>query len=299
MNDKTETSARWPWIAAGALGAGLLWRGLTRTNRQPLPGAEDQPATAFITGASSGIGAAYARQLGARGYDLIITARREEKLAALADEIRTAYGVSVTVVPADLSLPDDIRRLEALLREQPALDFVINNAGFGVRGTVGDTDIEKQTAMINVHVTSIYRLTHAAVPGMIARGRGAIINVSSIAGFMANPGAVNYSATKAYINTFTEALAAELRPHGIQVQALCPGFTYSEFHDTPEYEEFERSAFPEFMWATAEDVVADSLAALGSGPVLFVPGLANKALALSTRSRAARTVIGVARQWFK
>jgi hypothetical protein len=299
MNDDTTTSARWPWLAAGALGAALLWRGLARAGNGKLPGEGEQPGTAFITGASSGIGATYARQLAARGYDLIITARREEKLAALAAELRAAHGVAVRVVPADLSVPADIRRLEELIAEQTALDFLINNAGFGVRGRLGDTDVEKQTAMINVHVTSTYRLSHAAVPGMIARGRGAIISVSSIAGFMSNPGAVNYSATKAYINTFSEALAGELRPHGIQVQALCPGFTYSEFHDTPEYDSFSRSAFPSFMWADAEEVVADSLAALGSGPVVFVPGFINKVLAQTTRSRTARIIIGVAREWFK
>lgn len=293
--EKGKGKAWWPLaLAAGAVGAAATYRALREPQAGALPGA-DAPGTVFISGASSGIGAAFARRLADAGYDLIISARRAEKLEALAAELKEEYGIAVRVEPGDLSLSTDINRLEKLLAVTDDLDLVINNAGFGTNGALANMDVEKQADMVQLHVMAPMRLTRAALPGMMARQRGGIINVSSIAAFMSNPTSINYCATKAYLNTFSEGLQKEVASHGIQVQALCPGYTYSEFHDTPEYEAFNRSDFPELFWMTSDEVAAASLAALGSGDPIFVPGAVNKVLARATRSRTARLILGAIR----
>lgn len=230
------------------------------------------PGAALITGASSGIGAEYARQLAAAGHDLILTARREELLTALAEELRGLHGVAVEIVVADLAQPDGIERVEAAIVGRDDLGLLINNAGFGTNGRFLDVAVGRSLDMISVHITASVRLMKAALPGMVARGRGAIINVSSIAAFYTSAGGANYGASKAYLNSFSEALQNELAGTGVTVQALCPGFTYSGFHDTPEYTGFNRSAIPERMWMTAEEVVAESLESVGNGKVIVVPG---------------------------
>lgn len=230
------------------------------------------PGPALITGASSGIGAEFARQLAAAGHELILTARREELLTALADELRAAYGVAVEVVVADLAQPEGIERVEAAIAGREALGVLINNAGFGTNGRFLDVVIDRSLDMISVHITASVRLMKAALPSMVARGRGAIINVSSIAAFYNSAGGANYGATKAYLNSFSEALQNELVDTGVTVQALCPGFTYSGFHETPEYTGFDRSAIPQKLWMTAEAVVAESLESVGNGKVIVVPG---------------------------
>ncbi len=243
------------------------------------------PGTALITGASSGLGAEFARQLAARGHALILVARRADRLGALANELREQHGVAVEVLVADLSSPADTERVQARLRECDDLTLLINNAGFGTVGRFAEVELHKTVSMINVHVTAAARLAHAALPGMQRRRRGAIINVSSVAGFVPRAGSVNYGATKAFLTAFSEALHNEVAGTGVSVQALCPGFTYTEFHDTPEFRHDFRSAIPGFLWMNADAVVRISLEALPGGRAVVVPGWRNRALLALTRSR--------------
>lgn len=221
---------------------------------------------ALITGASSGIGAAFARKLASRGYDLILLARREERLRSLAAELKT----KADVVVADLALEEGIEAAERAIRGCATLDLLVNNAGFGTLGRFWEAEIEGQIRMHEVHVMATMRLTHAALAGMVSRGRGGVISVSSVAAFGQSPGNVSYCATKHWINSFTEGLDMELRSIGspVKVQALCPGFTITEFHDTLG---MDRSRIPAFLWMKADEVVEASLKALERAQVVVVP----------------------------
>lgn len=233
--------------------------------------------TAFITGASSGIGESFAKKLAELGYDLILTSRRGELLEKLARELEQKYGIGAETITADLSKLADIQKLEKHLAGVKNPEMLINNAGFGVRsGDFARTDIEKQTAMITVHITAPMRLCRAALPNMISNGKGFIINVSSVAAFTPIPKGINYGATKNYLNFFSVGLQRELKGTGVKVQALCPGFTYSGFHDTEEFEPHHRDQFPKIMWSSAEEVVDESLKALKSKKVIFIPGAKNR-----------------------
>src|SRR5579863_918613 len=186
--------------------------------------------TALITGASSGIGEAFARKLAARGYDLILVARREERLRTLAASLPG----HAEVLNADLACEAGLAAVERAIHECTRLDLLVNNAGFGTLGRFWEADIGGQVRMHEVHVMATMRLTHAALAGMVPRGRGGVISVSSVAAFGQSPGSVSYCATKAWINSFTEGLDMELRRlrSPVKVQALCPGFTATEFHET-------------------------------------------------------------------
>ncbi len=245
----------------------------------------DIPGTALITGASSGIGAVFARQLAARGHALILAARRADRLEALATELRQQHNITAEVLTADLACLSDLERVEHRLTNTNDLTLLINNAGFGTRGSFDQVEFARHLGMIDVHVIATVRLTHAALPGMKARGRGAIINVSSLAGFVPRKGSATYGATKAYLNSFSQALGEELRGAGVKVQALCPGFTYTEFHDTRAMEGFSRSEIPKMFWMSAEEVVAHSLAALERNQVICIPGLRNRVLKVATQNR--------------
>ncbi|MDQ2669915.1 MAG: SDR family oxidoreductase [Gemmatimonadota bacterium] len=228
---------------------------------------------ALVTGASAGIGREFAEQLAARGYDLVLVARDQARLTALAERLRER-GASSEVLTADLARDADVDRVVGRIRELPRLDLLVNNAGFGTRGTLAETAPGPQETMIRVHVLATMRLTQAALPGMVARGAGAIVNVASIAAFIASPRNVNYCATKAYVVTFTEGLAAELRGTGVRAQALCPGFTHSEFHARMAS---NKKAIPDFMWLDAPHVVRTSLDAVEhGGPTVVVPGVGYK-----------------------
>jgi hypothetical protein len=251
------------------------------------------PATALITGASSGIGAEFARQLAAQQYDLILVARREERLRALAAELERTHSIRTEILVADLSNLADIERVATRIAELETLDLLINSAGFGTPLRFAEAEAAKHVAMLEVHVVASTRLSRAALPGMIARDRGLIINVSSLAAFFPMPGSVTYCSTKAYLNTFSKALQAELDGTGVQVQALCPGFTYTEFHDTPEYANFSRSTIPKPFWMPAEKVVAASLEAARRGRVICIPGFQYRLIALLARSGLASLLLNI------
>lgn len=232
----------------------------------------DTKGTALITGASSGIGETFARKLAARGYDVVLVARRKEKLEALAAELTKTHGVKVDIVAADLIRPEDVERVCAAIRQRDDVSMLVNNAGFGTMGHFADVEIGKQIDMIQVHTIATEHLTHAALPGMIARGQGGIINVASMAAFLPMPNSVTYSGTKAFLVAFSEALHKEVSSKGVHVEALCPGLTYTEFHDAPEFKQFKRTDVARFLWLTADQVVEESLRALERGKVVWIPG---------------------------
>ncbi|GAP08403.1 MAG TPA: KR domain-containing protein [Anaerolinea thermolimosa] len=259
-----------------------------------------EPPIALITGASAGLGAAFARALAARGCDLILVARRAERLENLAQEVMHQTGLKAEPLCADLTRPEDLHRVEERIRRLPHLDYLINNAGFGVRGLFADSDLERQTAMANLHMLATMRLTRVALPGMLDRRRGNIINVSSLSAFITLPGSIHYSATKAYLNTFSEGLAREVSCLGIRVQALCPGFTLTEFHATPAYvsmRAYER--IPRFFWDPPEKVVEASLRHLPHGPVVFVPFFKNQVLAFGARLGLTGLFYRIVIGWFR
>jgi len=244
--------------------------------------------TALVTGASAGIGREFCRQLAARGYDLILVARDAQRLHALAAELTAAHGVRAEPLPADLSRDQDVDRIITQIDRTPALALLINNAGFGTVGSFADGDPTVQERMVRVHVLAPMRLVRAALPGMIEQRRGGIVNVSSIASFVYAAGSVNYCATKAYLTTFTEGLATELAGTGVQAQALCPGFTRTEFHQRigPRAGDHRR-----FLWMTAESVVRASLAQLDRrGSVVCVPGLGYRLMVALIRTLPRRAL---------
>jgi len=231
---------------------------------------------ALITGASSGIGAVFGRQLAARKYDLVLTARRAERLEALGRELAAECGVKCETLPADLSDEEGIAVVEGRVLEGD-VDLLINNAGFGIGKSFARADLAGQQAMVMVHVVAPMRLMHAARPAMIEGRRGGVINVASLAAFVSLPGNANYSATKAYLVRFSRAVHAEVKRKDVTVQVLCPGFTLTELHDDQARVQFERRG-PAFLWGSAEAVVRESLRAFDRRRSLCVPGRINKAL---------------------
>jgi short-subunit dehydrogenase len=232
--------------------------------------------SAMVTGASSGIGEAYARLLASLGYDLFIVARRIDRLISVAQELKDRYGVSVTVLQGDLCSENDLCKVEEKVRGTANLSVLINNAGFGTLGPFVDVDISKSLNMIALHVTAATRLVKAALPGMFARREGIIVNVASMAPFLPVSGNTIYNATKAYLIAFSECLQLEVESAGIRVQALCPGFTRTGFHSVDEYKNVDFSTIPSFLWMPADKVAALSWQALGNKKVIFIPGFINR-----------------------
>ena len=231
---------------------------------------------ALITGASSGIGAEFARQLAARRYGLILVARRKDRLEDLARSFEHSYKVQTEILQADLTLENDLAGVEQRIAAATDLELLVNNAGFGTRGKFFALDIATQDQMHRLHVMATMRLSHAALRGMAARNSGGIINVSSVAAFWQSPGSVSYCATKCWMNSFTTGLALELKSVGsqVRVQALCPGYTLSEFHDVAG---MDRKPVPASLWMRAEDVVSESLRGIERGTTIVVPGWRYKA----------------------
>jgi short-subunit dehydrogenase len=225
---------------------------------------------ALITGASAGIGATFARRLAHDGFALILVARRADRLDALARELGCAETIAV-----DLAADEGVVRVEQRIASEPRLELLVNNAGFGTKGRFHETPLAGQDAMHRLHVMATMRIARAALAAMIPRGHGAVINVSSVAGFGQSPGNVSYCSTKAWMNSFTEGLDLELKSAGspVRVQALCPGFTITEFQDVMG---MSRDGIPRWLWMRAEDVVDASLRGLERGKVFVVPGAVYK-----------------------
>lgn len=235
---------------------------------------------AVVTGASAGIGLAFAERLARDGWDLRLVARRRDRLEALTRKLKLQHRVAVELVAADLTRLDDLASLERRIARDRRVELVVNNAGMGDFGSFVERDRDVETAEIQLNTLAVMRLTHSALPGFLRRGRGAVINVSSTAGFQPCPHLAVYAATKAFLNSFTESLAVELSGTGVRIQALCPGFTRTEI--------FERagadvSGLPSFVWMDPHDVVDESLDALARGNVICVPGFANRALSSLSR----------------
>lgn len=223
-----------------------------------------------MTGASSGIGREIARQLAADGTGLVVVARDEQRLEELADEV----GVACDVLVADLASPGGVSLVEDRLRDTTdPVDLLVNNAGFGHQGTFHELDLEREAAVVHVNVVAVHRLAHVASVTMAAAGRGGVLNVSSMSGFMAAPGSATYAATKAFVTSLSEAMHAELQPHGVHVTALCPGFTRTEFQDRAGY---DTSNLPDFVWQSATDVAEAGLRGVASNRTVVVPGAMNK-----------------------
>ena len=227
---------------------------------------------AAITGASSGIGAVFARKLAARQHDVLLVARRRDRLEPLCAELQRDHGISANFLEADLAEPDALEAVAVRLASEPRLALLVNNAGFGTKGRFHEVPYEDQARMHRLHIDAILRLTRAALPGMVSRNSGAIINVSSVAAYARTPGNVSYCATKAWVSAFTEGIYLEMRNLGadVAIQALCPGYTYSEFHDVLKVD--RSSIAGQWLWMSAEDVVEASLQALPSRRLFVIPG---------------------------
>lgn len=236
---------------------------------------------AMVTGASSGIGEAFARQLAAAGSDLVLVARRKDRLETLAAEISSTWSRRVEVLAADLVDPVDLARVEARLREgDPPVDLLVNNAGVGSHGRFAGLSIDSEERLIRLNVLAPVRLTSAAIVGMVARGTGAVVNISSISGEQPIPTVATYAATKAYLTSFSESLHGELRGQGVTVTAVLPGFTRSEFHD---HANMSRSAIPRFAWLTSDEVARAALDAAKRGRAVCIPRASYRVLVTLSR----------------
>jgi short-subunit dehydrogenase len=258
--------------------------------------SENEPRTALITGASSGLGAEFARQLAARGFNLILTARNYEHLLQVQQSILVRHKVQVEIVPVDLSNSTDLDELIDFVTKITNLDMLVNCAGFGTVGRFYRVDPEKELAMMKVHMVAPVMLSRMVLPQMIERNKGAIINVASLAGIIPIRNVI-YHSSKAFLISFSEILHTELLGSQVIVQALCPGFVYTEFHDTPEYTRFSRNSVPQFLWMTPQQVVSASLKSLNNGKVLCIPGLVYAFAGLLARNSITAGIIKMAAQF--
>ncbi|OMC37957.1 short-chain dehydrogenase [Mycobacterium sp. GA-1841] len=232
---------------------------------------------ALITGPTSGLGAGFARRYARDGYDLVLVARDGERLEQLAAELRDEAGAGVELLPADLSCAAD--RAKVAERLQAGVQVLINNAGFGTSGEFWTADLAQLQAQLAVNVTAVMELTHAALPSMVDAGAGTVINVASVAGLVPGRGST-YSASKAWVVSFSEGLANGLGGTGVGVHALCPGFVRTEFHARAG---IDMAGTPSFMWLQVDDVVRDCLSDVAAGKVVIVPGLQYKVLTTGGR----------------
>ncbi|MFD0691654.1 SDR family NAD(P)-dependent oxidoreductase [Actinomadura fibrosa] len=229
--------------------------------------------TAFITGATAGIGAAFARRLASDGFDLVLLARDAERLERSAADLSGRYAVRAETLRADLSTEEGLTAAEE--RARAGVDLLVNNAGFGNRGVFLDVPVADELTMLKVHCEAVLRLTHAALPGMLERGRGGVVNVSSAAAFATRG---TYGASKAWVVNFSQGVAADIagRGHGrVRVMALCPGFVHTEFHERAQ---MDVSDVPKFMWLEQDTVVDTALRDLRRGVQVSIPGAQYKAI---------------------
>lgn len=229
--------------------------------------------TALVTGATAGIGREFAEQLAAKGEGLVLVARDSARLESVAAELRSAHGVAVEVLPADLSDRDALERVAERLRDPSRpVDLLVNNAGYSLNSRFVDSDVRAEEQLLDVLVRAVLVLSHAAATAMVGRGNGRIINVSSVAGLLASG---TYSAAKSYVTTFSESLAGQLDGTGVSVTALLPGYVRTEFHERAGIDKGERSG-P--FWLDADDLVRAALADASAGRVISVPSLQYKAV---------------------
>jgi uncharacterized protein len=224
---------------------------------------------ALITGASTGIGAIYADRLARRGYGLILVARNAERLNAAADRLLAETGVQVTALPADLNDKADLAKVEAILRNDPAITMLVNNAGVGSVASILQADVDKMEAMIDLNITALTRLTYAAAPSFVARGRGAIINISSAVAIAVESLNGVYSASKSYVLSFGHSLQKDLAERGVRIQTVLPAATATEFWDIAGYAPQKTSE----TTMRAEDLVDAALAGFDAGELVTIPAL--------------------------
>lgn len=232
---------------------------------------EKEEKTALITGATSGIGEAFARRLTKDGYNLIITGRREEKINKLAEELRKKYKVNIEVIIVELANKDNIEFLIGKIRNKN-IKVLVNNAGFATKGTFANSDLSVQEQMVNLHVICVMKLIYSVLPNMIKKNKGVIINVSSQSAFFSMPRNATYTGTKKFLVGFSECLYLETKEFGVKVQALCPGFVISDFHEKMGSAKADHKNKGIVRWTTPEKVVEISLRDLKKGKVICKPG---------------------------
>jgi short-subunit dehydrogenase len=259
--------------------------------------------TALITGGTAGIGRAFADKFASLGYDLVLVARNQERLDAVAGELRGETGsgqekgtVRVETLSADLATAEGRSLVEQRLADQDRpVDILVNNAGFGIGHSFRSGSIEEEERLIDVHIRAVLRLTHAALPGMVLRGKGSVINVASVAAFVPRG---TYSAAKAWMVSFSQSVAAELSGTGVRCMALCPGFTHTEFHERAQV---DADQIPNWMWLDAAHVVDAAIDDLRKGLTVSVPSVKYKALVgaskLVPRRLSTRVGRGVSKRW--
>jgi uncharacterized protein len=262
----------------------------------PPPG---ENSTAVVTGASSGIGAEIARELARRGHNLTLVARREDRLRALADELGREHGVRAVVIAADVSTDEGrasmIDRLRADGRD---VEVLINNAGYGSAGRFQELDGDKETQMVRINCEAVVALSAEYVPQMVARGRGAVLNVASTAAFQPLPRQATYSASKAFVLTYTEALTADLHGTGVTATALCPGPVPTEFGQVAGIDEGNWDTMPDFAKTTPEETAAAAVRGLEKGKRLVIPGALNHVSAAAGHYTPRSVLLGVMRRFY-
>lgn len=291
------------WMTGLALAAGVAagfyaWQRLTATSANHFRTRSKRPETALITGASSGIGAVYARQLAQLGYNVVLVARREERLRNLAAELSEAYGIHAEVLLADLAREADLRQVEDRLVDSDSMTVLVNNAGFGFGQDFLELTPDDLDRMLDVHLRATVRLCRAVMPGLLQRRRGAVVNVSSLAGFMALGDSPMYCSTKGFLTTFSRALSRRTTGTGVVVQALCPGLTHTEFHQAAGYPSDIQDRWT-FAWMSAREVVEASLGGLEQGQSVVIPGAVNQlitAVVSSPFEPMLRTLLGRRKQ---
>lgn len=254
--------------------------------------------TCLITGASAGIGTEFARQLAAKGYGLTLVARREDRLKSLAEELSAAHGIRAEYVAADLTDEASPAKIVAAMDERGlSVDVLINNAGFSTLGPVSQSDPAREVAMIRTDVEAVVHLCSVFVPGMVERGRGAVLNVASTASYQPMPGQAGYAASKAFVRSYTHALRAELSGSGVTAAVLCPGPVETEFGEVAGFsEEDALSAMPKMFWVAAAQVAKAGLDGLAANRAVVIPGLPNRITALSGHLTPPRIITAALRR---